>query len=108
MILEIDFQIHVDYDESGLIVRVTHKPTGIVCDTRPDSGETVKAVKDKLLTQVQNLIYNPDDFEFHIGLCKEASDSQGQSRTFLSVTHLPTGKSRSTLGQVNMKELLDD
>jgi hypothetical protein len=99
-----DFHIKLDYDESGLIVIVTHKPAGIERHARPGKGESVQRVRDNLLKEVQDQVYDPDEFEFGIGRCVK----EGKTRTFYSANHKPTGKSRSSLGEVTWREMLDE
>ena len=107
MVLETDFDVRVDYDDSGPIVVVTHRPTGFARRARLGSGESVQAVKNKLLLAVQNQIYNPDEFQFNTG----RSEVDGKTRTFHRLIHVPTGKSRTTIGDMTKSrrdEMLDE
>jgi hypothetical protein len=91
MIQPQDFHVQIDYDESGVLVVVTHKPTGLQRQGRPTSTESVQHVKDKLLAQVESELYNPEDFEFLTGRCVV----NGKTGTMYGATHKSTGKSRA-------------
>lgn len=92
MVHQKDFNIKIDYDDAGLLVVVMHKPTGIQRIARPSSRESVQEVKDRLFFEVRSEFFNEDEFTFEIGRCKV----NGKVGDWYGVTHLPTGKSRTT------------
>ena len=87
MIQPRDYHIQIDYDEAGVMVVVLHKPSGLELRERPSSTESVGALKERLIAQIEHKFYPSEDFEmghYQIGRDGVRGGSWG-------VRHLPTG-----------------
>lgn len=108
MLLPEDFGIRVDYDENGLIIEVTHKPTGQIRAARPTNKESVGAVQQRLITEIKEQFPAPKDFRVEYQFVR---DESGNGGTAVVISHLPSGTSRyfpSGSPQVDVKQAIDE
>ena len=97
------FKIKVDHDGSGLIVSVSHLPTGLMRAACPLRGESVHALEEKLVSELLQQFCVGNEFTMEVGRCK----IDGKVGSYISITHLPTGKSKSIapLGNRSSREV---
>src|SRR5262249_35464072 len=91
MISQQYFEIKIDYDEQGLAVIVTHRPTGKRRVGRRSGNESLTTTQTRLIDEIRREFFNPDEFQFSIGRCEVG----GGIAAWYRVTHRPTGKNKS-------------
>jgi hypothetical protein len=94
MISQQHFETEFDYDEQGLAVVVTHRPTGMRRIGRRSGSESLARTQTRLIEEIRREFFNPDEFQFSIGQC----EVDGRIAAWYCVTHRPTGKNKSADG----------
>lgn len=110
MIQPHDYAIEINADQTGVWVSVRHTITGSQLSAKPGAAESVGAVRNRLIAQIEAEIYDPDEFEFAIGHTRMGAVAAVTARDYLSVTHKPTGVTRAGYSShgASHRELLDE
>ena len=105
MILPEDFAIKIDYDDVGLLIEVTHKPTEERRVARPSALESVHHAKNKLIAEIRSQFPKPEDFIVYwfCGL-----DLSGNPCTSYEVRHKASGKRRNTKNGDEIQIMMDE
>jgi hypothetical protein len=101
------FQIAVESDEDGVVVKVTHITTNQIRLGRPISGESCTKVEDRLRSELTATFYQPKEFRFASGRCQKES----KISRWHQVEHLRSHRKKSmdtiTSAGLDQTDLLD-
>src|SRR5471030_2905688 len=86
-----DFHIEIGHDDKGIFVKVLHLPTEQQRFARPNHGQKVSRVQEKLHAELVRTFLNMNDFRVQMGRC----DIDGKIGDFYRVEHLPSNRTKS-------------